>query len=53
MKKTELEFRQELAERAQKYFGGARAAELRLDIDQLAAELQEIADFEMSADDEP
>ena len=53
MKKTELELRQELAARAEKYFGAERAAELRVDIEQLGAELQQISEFEIDENDEP
>jgi hypothetical protein len=53
MKKSELEIREELVERAETSFGKARTAELRADIEQLAAEIWKLSSFDLSVDDEP
>ena len=53
MKKTELEIRRDLIERAERLFGKARADELRADIEQLSADVFELVSFEVGTDDEP
>ena len=51
--KTQLEVLQNLSALAEKHFGKARAEELRPDLEQMSAELVQLASFPLQTTDEP